>query len=108
MPIADQHEYRPPTQSQNGSMFSTSIPKAPTAAALVERAAKWRATAAGSLSLARSQSLAVCALVIVSCVVNVFDATRKSVVSASTLRSTSAMWLASTFETKWSWRSRLQ
>ena len=88
VPIADQHEYRPPTQSQKGNMFSTSIPKAPTAAALVESAAKWRATAAGSFILESSHSLAVRALLIVSCVVNVFDATRNSVLSASTLRST--------------------
>ena len=43
-----------------------------------------------------------------ACVVNVFDAMRKSVVSALTSRSTSAMWVPSTLETKWTLRSRLQ
>ena len=40
--------------------------------------------------------------------VNVFDAMRKRVVSALTSRSTSAMWVPSTLETKWTLRSRLQ
>eukprot|EP00962_Isochrysis_galbana_P029202 scaffold9325_cov97-Isochrysis_galbana.AAC.2 len=108
VPMADQDEYRPPTQSQKPNMLAVSMPNWDTASPFVESAAKWRAIAAGSASLERSQSLAVPALVIVSWVVKVLDATRKSVVSASTSRSTSAMCVASTFDTKWTFRSRLQ
>ena len=43
---------------------------------------------------------AVCALVMVSCVVKVFEATMKSVVSGSTRFSTSLMCVPSTLETK--------
>mmetsp|Transcript_40478 Transcript_40478/g.86360 ORF Transcript_40478/g.86360 Transcript_40478/m.86360 type:complete len:209 (-) Transcript_40478:173-799(-) len=89
-------------------MFLVSMPNSETALWLVESAAKWHATDAGSLSCSSSHDLAEPAFVIVSCVVNVFEATRKSVVSASTSRSTSAMWVPSTLDTKCTLRSRLQ
>ena len=53
-----------------------------------------------------SHFLAEWALVIVSCVVKVLDATRKSVVSASSSRRTSEMCVPSTLETKCTFRSR--
>ena len=46
LPIADQREYRPPTQSQNPNMlFSASIPKSATFGLFVDRAIKCLATA---------------------------------------------------------------
>jgi len=45
-PIADQREYRPPTQSQNANMFASAIPNLVTASVLVERATKCLATCA--------------------------------------------------------------
>mmetsp|Transcript_46292 Transcript_46292/g.128690 ORF Transcript_46292/g.128690 Transcript_46292/m.128690 type:complete len:245 (+) Transcript_46292:1305-2039(+) len=89
-------------------MFLVSMPNSATALPLVESAAKWLATAASSLRFSSSHFLAESALVIVSCVVNVLDAMRKSVDSALHSLSTSAMWLPSTLETKWTLRSRLQ
>ena len=47
------------------------------------------------------QFLAVVALVMVSCVVNVFEAMTKSVVSGSHFLRVSAMWVPSMLETKW-------
>ena len=88
-------------------MFLVSMPKAETAAALVERAAKCEAMAFGSSSLDSSQALADAALVMVSCVVKVLEATRKSVVSAGHCSSVSAMCEPSTFETKSTCMSRL-
>jgi hypothetical protein len=43
-PMADQSEYRPPTQSQNLNMFDEEIPNEVTAEVLVERATKCLAT----------------------------------------------------------------
>ena len=79
--MADQREYRPPTQSQKTNMFRVSMPNFSTSRALVERATKCRATAAGSPVWRRNHALAERAFVSVSCVVNVFEATIKSVVS---------------------------
>ena len=105
VPIADQSEYRPPTQSQKPNIFLVSIPNLPTPAALVESAAKCLATAASSLAAASSQALALLALVMVSWVVKVLDATRKSVVSGFKSLVVSAMWVPSTLDTKWTLRS---
>ncbi len=59
-----------------------------------------------SLAVWRNHSLAVSALVIVSWVVNVLEATMKSVVSGSQARRTSAMSVPSMLETKWRLRLR--
>src|SRR5690349_16550879 len=90
-PIALQREYLPPTQSQNSNMFSVSIPKAETSFALVDKAAKCLAMSSAFAPFSRNQLLAVFALVMVSWVVNVFDAIRKRVVSGFTCFSVSAM-----------------
>ena len=82
-------------------MFSVSIPNWETFSAFVDTATKWRAMAVSSPSNARSaQSRAVPAFVIVSCVVNVFDATMNSVSSGSRSRVASAKSVPSMFETK--------
>ena len=62
-------------------MLAVSMPNFATSLALVESATKCFATAASSGADCRSQSLAVCALVRVSCVVKVLEATMNSVVS---------------------------
>ncbi len=74
-PIALHSEKRPPTQSQNPNMLAVSMPKSRTAAALVDTATKWRATAASSPSAPTSQARAAWALASVSWVVKVFEAT---------------------------------
>ena len=100
-PIAESIEYRPPTQSQNPNMFAVSMPKAETFSAFVETATKCFATALASPpSLPSSQSRALCALVIVSSVVKVFDDTMKSVSAGSRSRVASTKSMPSTFETK--------
>ncbi len=89
-------------------MFAVSMPKASTSFAFVETATKCRAVAlAGSplapeafLSPASSHFRAVCALVIVSSVVKVFELTMKSVSSGSRSRTASTKSVPSTFETK--------
>ena len=81
------------------------MPKADTALAFVESAAKCFAIEAGSVSLPSSHAFAVPAFVIVSCVVKVFEAIKKRVVSAFSGRSTSCTWVPSTLETKWTLRS---
>ena len=50
-PIADQSEYRPPTQSQNSNMFFVSMPNFVTSFSLVERATKCLATCVDVLGL---------------------------------------------------------
>mmetsp|Transcript_49054 Transcript_49054/g.59383 ORF Transcript_49054/g.59383 Transcript_49054/m.59383 type:complete len:272 (+) Transcript_49054:811-1626(+) len=101
VPMADQREYRPPTQSQNPNMLFVSIPNSLTPLALVLRAAKCFAMDDSSLSkLFKTHCLALLALVIVSCVVNVLLATRKSVVSGSHFLRISAICVPSTFEQK--------
>ncbi len=82
------------------------MPNLATSAALVETATKCLATAAGSFSVARAQSRAVCALVIVSSVVKVFEETMNSVSAASRSRVASAKSVPSTLETKRKVRSR--
>ena len=81
-------------------MFAGSMPNFTTSASLVESATKCFATAAASPSFFTSHSRALRAFVIVSCVVNVLEATMKSVWSALISRSVSARWVESTFETK--------
>ena len=73
VPIALHRLYRPPTQSQNPNMLVVSIPKADTAAVLVDNAAKCLAMHVWSLLyLDNNHALAVPAFVIVSCVVNLY------------------------------------
>jgi hypothetical protein len=98
-PMADSIEYRPPTQSQKPNMLAVSMPNSRTASALVDTATKWRATARSSPNAATVHSRAVRALVIVSSVVNVFDATTNSVSAGSRSAVFSAKSAPSTFET---------
>ena len=94
-----------------GNMFSTSMPKRATSWAFVETATKCLAIASVDAKLERIQFLALFALVIVSWVVNVFEAMMKSVSAGSSPRSVSQRWNPSTFETKkhlssgvfWNW-----
>ncbi len=88
-------------------MFAVSMPKAATSSEAVDTATKCFATAASSPSRASAQSRAVRAFVIVSSVVNVFEATMKSVSSGSRSSVFSAKSVPSTFETKRNVRSRL-
>ena len=81
-------------------MFAGSIPNAVTSSAFVDTATKWRLTAVSPWA-PTSQSRAAEALVIVSCVVKVFDAMMNRVVAGSSGRSTSVRSVGSTFETKW-------
>src|SRR5690606_40429291 len=99
-PIADQSEYRPPTQSQNSNMFCVSIPKAATPFSFVLRAAKCLATSASPAPDFKNPSLAHCALAIASCVVNVFEAIKNKVVSGFKPFKVSAICVPSTFDTK--------
>ena len=88
-PIALHKEYLPPTQSQNSNILALSIPNAVTDFSLVLSAAKCLAMEASSAPDFKNHSLAVCALVMVSCVVNVLDATKKRVSSGFTFFSVS-------------------
>ena len=81
-------------------MLSVSIPNSETPSALVETATKCFAIADSSPSSRRAHSRAVCALVIVSSVVNVFDETMNSVWAGSRSRVASAKSVPSTLETK--------
>ena len=81
-------------------MLPVSMPNAATASALVDSAAKWRATALSSGAACSSHSRAEAALVIVSSVVKVLEATRNSVVAGSSAFSVSQMSVPSTLETK--------
>ena len=95
VPIAESTEYRPPTQScEKPNAFSGSMPNAATLSSAVDTATKCLATAAldasspastapDSRSLSSSQLRARRALVSVSKVVKVLEATMKSVVSGS-------------------------
>merc|ERR1719458_2295422 len=100
-PMADHKEYLPPTQSQNPNMLLVSMPNSATLAALVDKATKCFATAFSSPAFSRNQVLAVVALVMVSCVVNVLEAMTKRVLSGSHFLRASAMWVPSMLETKW-------
>ena len=98
--MADQREYLPPTQSQKTNIFSGAMPNFRTSASLVEIATKCFSICASSIAASRNHLRAVCALVIVSCVVKVFDAIMKSVVSGERPFSVSAICVPSMFETK--------
>ncbi len=85
-------------------MRSSAMPKAATFSSAVETAAKCCATAS-SPSARTSQARAERALVMVSRVVKVFEATRNSVVFGSSPCSVSMISAPSTLETKWQRRS---
>jgi hypothetical protein len=87
-------------------MFVVSMPNFLTSWALVEMATKCLATADSSLRALRHQARAVRALVIVSWVVNVFEATRKSVSAGSRSIVASAKSVPSTLETNRNVRPR--
>ena len=80
-------------------MFAVSIPNLETSASLVETATKCLAIAASSPRAARVHWRAVRALVIVSRVVKVFEATMKSVSAGSRSRVASQKSVPSTFDT---------
>ena len=81
-------------------MLAGSMPNSRTPASLVDTATKWRAIAVSSPSAASVQSRALCALVMVSSVVKVFDETMNSVSAGSRSRVASEKSTPSTFETK--------
>jgi hypothetical protein len=81
-------------------MLAVSMPKLLTSAALVETATKCFATASSLPNFERAQARAECAFVIVSSVVNVFDAMMNSVSAASRSCVASAKSVASMFDTK--------
>ncbi len=87
-------------------MLSVSMPNAATPSALVDTATKCLATAASSPSAASAQSRAVCALVIVSSVVNVFDTMTNSVSAGSSPCTASQKSVPSMLETNRNERSR--
>ncbi|MNR03155.1 hypothetical protein D3C85_1190360 [compost metagenome] len=76
------------------------MPKAATSFALVDNAAKCLAISPSLAPFSKNQVRAECALVMVSCVVNVLEATRNKVVSAFNPAKVSAMCVPSIFETK--------
>jgi hypothetical protein len=80
-------------------MFAVSMPNSSTRSALVDTATKWSATA-DSPSVSTSQARAVRALVNVSMVPKVFDATMNSVEAGSESASTAATSAPSTLDTK--------
>ena len=88
-------------------MFSVSIPNSATASALVETATKCRATAVSSPPRpSSSQVRATVALVIVSIVVKVLEATTNRVVAGSASTSASCRSLPSTLDTNLNSRPR--
>src|SRR5829696_3942325 len=99
-PIALHNEYLPPTQSQNSNILFLSIPNFTTSVSFVERATKCLAIFFSSFAFFKNHFLAVCALVMVSCVVKFFEAIKKRVLSGLIFLRVSAMWVPSTFDTK--------
>ncbi len=81
-------------------MLSLSMPNASTFSALVESATKCFETCFLSFTCLINHSLADRALVMVSCVVKVFEAIKKRVVSGSSPFRVSRICVPSTFETK--------
>ena len=75
------------------------MPNFAAASTWVDTATKWRCSSASGTPPASDQSRAVCAFIIVSAVVNVFDATMKSVVPGSSDASASTIACASTLAT---------
>lgn len=98
-PIALQTLYRPPTQSSNPNMLALSMPNFVTSFSFVESATKCLAMCEGDFAVWRNHSLAVFALVVVSAVVKVLEAMRKSVVSGSQAFKASAICVPSMLET---------
>ncbi len=87
-------------------MLAVSMPNFATSLLFVDMAAKCFAMASCGAPDFRNHSRAVCALVIVSSVVKVFEATRKRVSSGLRSRVASAKSVPSTLETKRKVRSR--
>ena len=81
-------------------MLAVSMPNLLTPSALVDTATKCLATANSSPSSLTSQARAVWALVMVSWVVKVLEATMNKVLSGSHSAKTWLMWAPSTLETK--------
>ncbi len=81
-------------------MLAVSMPNLATSLALVDTATKCLATDFSSFSFASAQLRAVCALVIVSSVVNVLEEMMNRVSSASRSRVASRKSVPSMFETK--------
>ena len=115
VPIAESTEYRPPTQSQKPNAFSGSMPNAATLSSAVDTATKCLATAALAASSpssiapearspSSSQLRASRALVSVSRVVKVLEATMNSVVSGSRSLVFSATSVGSMLEMKRAFR----
>ena len=77
------------------------MPNFETPSALVLTATKCLATSLGVPPLAKNHSFALCAFFMVSCVVKVFEAMIKSVVSCFTFFKTSHKSAPSTLATKW-------
>ena len=98
-PIEAHIEYLPPTQSQNPKTFSFFIPNSFVALRLVDNATMLLLISL-SVSLVKSQFFAVLAFVIVSIVVNVFEAIRINVLFGSSPDVVSRKSLPSTFEIK--------
>ena len=98
-PMALHNEYRPPTQSQISNILAVSMPNLATSLALVETATKCLATSACVATL-RNQFRADWALVMVSWVVKVFEATINRVVSGFSFSSVVLRSVPSTLETK--------
>ena len=80
-------------------MFAGSIPNLSTSSRFVETATTCRAIADSSPRPSRSHARAVCAFVIVSSVVNVFEEMTKRVSACSRSRTASAKSVPSTFDT---------
>ncbi len=98
-PTADQIEYRPPTQSQNGNTRSAATPNSPAAATLALTAAKWF-PAPSTPSVAASHSLAAVAFARVSRVVKVFETAITRVSSGSSPARAAAISAPSTLAAK--------
>src|ERR1700690_1396994 len=95
-PIALQREYLPPTQSQKTNIFERAIPNFTTSVSFVDNATKCLAICAGSKADFKNHPRAEWGLVMVSCVVNVFEAIRKRVSSGFIFLSVSTICVAST------------
>ncbi len=99
-PIADQSEYRPPTQSHMGKMFSSAIPNSVAALTFEDTATKCLAMSCCVPPDFKNHSFAVSVFCNVSWVENDFEDITTKVSSKSTRDRTSWMWQPSTFATK--------
>ncbi len=98
-PMAEDTEYRPPTQSQNSNMLSAEMPNSATFSAAVDTATKCEAMASSEPRASTKWRRAACALAMVSWVVNVLEATTTRVVAGSISASTAERSAGSTLET---------